>query len=93
MLEHRKYFQLIFFNEKVFAVGGETVYGVLHSVEYYDDNNNAWKKVASMNCGRTQHAAFVYNNLLYVVGGNYNDRRLQTSVEYYDPSIDKWTLV
>lgn len=91
MLEKRRDFPLIFFSQRVFAVGGYDDQR-LSSVEYFDDYENKWKKVSPMKRARDQHAVFVHNNRLYAVGGT-NDVGLDPSMEYYDPSIDKWSLV
>lgn len=79
---------MVFFNQKVFAVGGSHHCEKMRSVEYYDDYKNEWKKVSSMNDVRAGHAAFVYNNRIYAVGGSGSD-----SLESYDPSINKWIIV
>lgn len=60
-------------------------------MEYFDLFTNQWKPAASTNRERFDHGAFAHNKRLYVVGGCRTC--IEESVEYYDPLIDKWTLV
>lgn len=88
MLQQRTKFALVALKCRLIAIGGWNLSGTLRSVEAYDEFANKWYPLASMNLERNSHSGTVYKNKIYVVGGNRDG-----SLEYYDPNIDKWTLV
>lgn len=94
MLKKRTFFSLTTFGGRLFAAGGVQTdkNEYFDSVECYDPLKNKWEFVSSMNRPRFLHAAFVHNHRLYVVGGAYGNI-IESSLEYYEPSIDKWTVV
>lgn len=87
MLEQRAKFTLNILKNRLIAIGGWNSTGTLRSVEAYDSFTNKWAPLASMNLARDSHSVAVYENKIYVVGGNDSG-----SLEYYDPIIG-WTLV
>lgn len=56
-------------------------------------HNCSWRKLASMNVARYEFACAEVNGKVYVVGGNGMDGDSLSSVEMYNPDIDKWTLI
>ena len=39
------------------------------TVEKYSGKSGRWSEIASLNEGRSNHFAFVFNNKIYVIGG------------------------
>lgn len=92
MLQTRRDFALVPVSGRLFAVGGkESDKSYLNSVECYDPFKNKWEFIAPMNQKRCSHSVAVHKNRLYAFGGLNGG--INDSVEYYDPTIDKWTLV
>lgn len=91
MLINRTCFALVSVNGKLIAVGGRSSF-ILRTVECYDTFENKWKFIASLNEARCSHSVAVHKNLLYAIGGVYYGCK-GDSPEYYDPSINKWTMV
>ena len=80
----------------VYAIGGRS--GVdkstaLKTVEQIDSSTNKWKYVSDMNFKRSEHAACVLQNKIYVVGGLDADGKVVTQIECYDPMSDTWSIV
>ncbi|XP_063166873.1 kelch-like protein 2 isoform X2 [Candoia aspera] len=64
----------------------------LSTVECYNYNSNEWTYVAEMSTRRSGAGVSAVNGLLYVIGGDDGSCNLAT-VEYYNPTTDKWTVV
>ncbi|XP_028906620.1 kelch-like protein 3 isoform X3 [Ornithorhynchus anatinus] len=79
---------------KLYAVGGYDGASrqCLSTVEQYSPATNEWTYVADMSTRRSGAGVCAVNGLLYVVGGDDGSCNL-ASVEYYNPVIDKWTLL
>lgn len=89
MLTIRKDFALTSLNGRLFAIGGRNdEYGSLRSVEYYDSYKKMWMLTGSMLRARHSHSVLVQNDQIYAIGG-YKEE----SVECYDASTCKWTVV
>ena len=61
------------------------------TVEKYDPSTNQWSYVRDLNIGRFNHAACLFEDKFYVVGGRNRDR--SKSIECYDPTLDQWSIV
>ena len=65
------------------------------SMEFYDPSTNVWSARASMSGPRSEMAAAVINNIIYVVGGDSaaggDPSTPLTTVEAYDATTDTWT--
>lgn len=93
MLQIRRYFALVSLNDRLYAVGGRVNFKEdLNFVESYDPLKNKWELATPMNRKRCAHSAIVHKNRLFVLGGLAEDS-IDDSVEFYDPTIDKWTMV
>lgn len=92
MLQARENFALVYLNGRVLAVGGYEA-ASLSSVECYDPFKNKWEFVAPMNLKRHSHSAAIHKNRLFVLGGIARVMNVNDSIEYYDPTVDKWTMV
>ncbi|KAH0616081.1 hypothetical protein JD844_026910 [Phrynosoma platyrhinos] len=78
----------------LYAVGGYDGASrqCLSTVECYNCNSNEWTYVAEMGTRRSGAGVCAVNGLLYVIGGDDGSCNLAT-VEYYNPTTDKWTVV
>ena len=79
----------------LYAVGGESSYNYLSSVERYDLAANAWEAVAPMGTERSEHGAAVLDGKLYAVGGEKENNeedgsQLVNTVERYNPATNAW---
>ena len=80
----------------VYAIGGYSGYDfstTLKTVEKYDSSTNQWKYVCDMNFKRQAHAACVFCNKIYVVGGLDADHKAVTEIECYEPTFNTWSIV
>lgn len=93
MLETREHFALVSLSGRIFAVGGlEINHLALNSVECYDPFRNRWEFFGPMNRKRYGHSVAIHKNCLFAIGGYY-ETSVDDSVEFYDQTIDKWTMV
>uniref|UniRef100_A0A8C8YRK2 Kelch like family member 2 n=1 Tax=Prolemur simus TaxID=1328070 RepID=A0A8C8YRK2_PROSS len=78
----------------LYAVGGYDGASrqCLSTVECYSATANEWTYIAEMSTRRSGAGVCAVNGLLYVVGGDDGSCNL-ASVEYYNPTTDKWTVV
>ena len=69
--------------------------GVLNykALKAYDLSGSSWSNKANMNTGRANFGAVVYNNKIYVFGGQSGSGSydLTDPVEVYDPSSNNWS--
>lgn len=89
----RRNLALVSFEGKLYAIGGIQGSKILCSVECFDPVKNDWEPIAGMNRTRSYHGAFAHKNRLYVVGGVGKNEPIVTSLEYYDPTVNKWFTV
>lgn len=61
MLDKRQHFQLVVFNDTLFALDGHNGVECLRSVEYYDKYDGVWKYVSRMCYARSMFGACAYN--------------------------------
>ena len=84
------------FNDKIWAVGGnfsyETPFSVLSTVESYDPINNVWSSETSLIEGRNNPIAWVNGGYLFVAGGKDNSETPILSIERYDPHNNEWSI-
>jgi len=84
---------------KVYAVGGLTVdpmtpdgLALVNSVEVYDPQTNVWRLLRQgLEVARRHHAAVVYNNCVWVVGGiTANSTFLPPRIEVFNITAGTW---
>jgi N-acetylneuraminic acid mutarotase len=89
---------------KVYAVSGRVGGGFISSGstnvgvgEVYDPATDTWgQPLARMNQARSAAAGGVYNNRLYITGGEYQDPGTMAtyrSLEAYDPATNSWQML
>ena len=81
----RCFTNLVNFRGNIYAIAGFDGMKRLASVERYCPNSNQWTRVASLGTARSDCAAVVCGEFIYVMGG-YSGDSLR-SVEYYDGEI------
>ena len=87
---------LVTINNKIHAIGGGAETNVANVNEVYDPVTNTWSVKASTYEGRSSSAGAAAegqdgNDKIYVFGGNGSANF--SSVEEYDPGLDRWTGV
>ena len=84
-------------NGKIYAIGGVGAKGAaaFATVEQYDPATDTWTKKADMPTARAGFWTTVVDGKIYAIGGAPRHARLPpdplSTVEMYDPVIDKWT--
>ena len=80
--------------ETLYTVGGRDGDDCLASAERYNPEDDSWDEIAPMCHPRTAIATAALSGKLYVVGGQYKTRWLETihleTVENYDPVTNSW---
>ena len=97
--QKRSYVQAAIIDNAIYAVGGAMGNTRLASVEKLEllnkgekQHSSSWVYVASLNVARSRPGVATLNGRLYAVGG-YNGSEHLSSVECYDPSLDRWQLI
>ena len=88
----RRGLALVAFENKLFAIAGETSQGISGALEVYDVNSNTWAASASKPIPVTDITAAVLNGLIYIPGGRTGAAADQITgqMEIYDPVADIW---
>jgi Kelch motif. len=77
----------------IYIIGGLDDEGnILKDVYAFNTVNNTVTTKASLNVARQNHACATLNNMIYCFGGDDGSTSL-SSIEVYDPSTNKWTLL
>jgi len=74
---------------KIFAIGGENVNGVLDSCEEYDCKENVWKNLPKLNQKRCGHSSCVVDEYVYV-GFGWNEEYLNSIERLKIHHSDSW---
>ena len=89
----RSSFPLVYFQEKVWAIGGRSNKNVLDTIETYDVGENRWTTIdKKLLQNRYGHSAVVHNKNFYVIGG-YTKNKLFSSIEVYSSETNQFTFV
>ena len=90
----RNSFPLVYFHDKVWAIGGYSNQNVLDTIETYDIGENRWTTIENkLLQNRYGHSAVVHNKNLYVIGGFTKGNLLISSVEVYSSDTNQFTFV
>lgn len=86
-----------FFEDKLYVLGGRA-YGsddvaLLSHVEAYDQKNNTWLTIASMNKPRCTGFVCIYRQGIYVFGGYSGPLKRSKKIERYDKKKNQWELL
>mgnify|MGYP000166421382 CR=1 FL=1 len=86
----RERLALVAYQEKIYAIAGDTPGGVTGVVEIYNPDNNTWAIGTPKPTPVSNIAAAVVDDLIYVPGGYTSEGEVITTLEVYDPSHDTW---
>jgi N-acetylneuraminic acid mutarotase len=82
--------QAIFFQDRIWVIGGNRNGAVLSVVQSYDIHTDSWRIETSLNESRQWLSAWIANGKIYA-GGGHNGSSYLKSVEVYDPTSKQWT--
>ena len=86
-------FPLIYFQDKVWAIGGWSNGTILDAIEIYDLSVNKWTTIdTKLLSKRNGHNAVVHNNKFFVIGGE-NRNGMISSVEVYSGETNQFSFV
>ena len=89
----RSCFLLIYFQKKVWAIGGYSNGTNLDTIETYQLSENKWTTIdTKLLSKRSGHSAVVHNNKFFVVGGE-NRNGMLSSVEVYSGETNQFSFV
>lgn len=80
------------YENRIYAIGGESAQGIVANVERYDPASNAWTTLAPKPTAVTDVSAAVIGGLIYVPGGRQDAayRQISDRLEVYNPRQDRW---
>jgi DNA-binding CsgD family transcriptional regulator len=78
------------YENRIYAIGGETSQGVTGSIEIYDPVTNSWQNKSPMPFAVTDINAAVIGGKIYVPGGRQASGKVTNILEIYDPRKDLW---
>jgi len=82
--------QAIFFQDRIWVIGGNRNGAVLSVVQSYNIHTDSWRIETSLNESRQWLSAWIANGKIYA-GGGHNGSSYLKSVEVYDPTSKQWT--
>ena len=83
--------KLVWFNNRIWLIGGRSNNAYLNKVESYDLQTDSWKTETSLAFARNWPVAWVANGKIYA-GGGRDDSSYLKSIEVYDPDTKKWSI-
>lgn len=80
------------YENRIYAIGGESAQGIVTNVERYDPASNTWTPLTSKPTAVTDVSAAVIGGLIYVPGGRLDStyRQISDRLEVYNPRQDRW---
>lgn len=67
----------------------------LSSMEVYTPKTNRWREIGDMPAEKSSHTASVINGKIYVIGGSFRGKGLDTTdfstIDIYHPDTGRWT--
>ena len=90
----RSAFSLIYFQDKIWAIGGYSGKTRLDTIETFDLAENKWTTIdTKLLSRRASHSAVVHNKKFYVMGGVNNGYKVLSSVEVYSSETNQFSFV
>jgi DNA-binding CsgD family transcriptional regulator/N-acetylneuraminic acid mutarotase len=81
---------VVAYEDRLYAIGGESANGVTGAMERYNPEANSWEKLPTMLLAVADIQAVVIGGKIYVPGGRTASGGLTKNLEIYDPSTDHW---
>ncbi|MCX7840969.1 MAG: LuxR C-terminal-related transcriptional regulator [Anaerolineae bacterium] len=80
------------YENRIYAIGGESAQGIVANVERYDPASNTWTPLTNKPTAVTDVSAAVIGGLIYVPGGRLDSthRHVSDQLEVYNPRQDRW---
>lgn len=78
------------YENRIYAIGGETTAEVVSAVQRYELNANTWQELASKPTPVTDIRAAVIGGKIYIPGGRGVDGKPTNVLEVYDPRENLW---
>ncbi len=78
------------YEEKIYAIGGETNQGVVGLFERYDPASDRWEQLSPKPIPVADIGSAVVGGLIYVPGGRLASGKPTDVLEAYDPAQDRW---
>jgi DNA-binding CsgD family transcriptional regulator len=78
------------YENRIYAIGGETAQGVTGVVEQYDVATDTWNKLAPKPVPVTDVNAAVISGQIYIPGGRLNSGGVTDVLESFDPNRNLW---
>jgi DNA-binding CsgD family transcriptional regulator len=78
------------YEDKIYAIGGETDQGVVDAVECYDPTSDRWVDLSPKPVPVADISSAVLGGLIYVPGGRLASGKPTNALEAYDPVQDRW---
>lgn len=91
MIESRCFHSAVLCGRSIIVCGGKNDRERLRSCELYDIENNRWSRFASLNVPRSDAAACLFREKIYIAGGV--DIFTLSSVEVYSFRAKSWTMI
>jgi len=79
------------YDNKIYAIAGEGVGGVLNSNERYDPNSNTWEILSPKPIPVADVHAGLVGGKIYIPGGRLESGEVTDILEIYDPRTDAWS--
>ena len=77
----------------LYVIGGWSGCSGLSLCECYDADTQTWHPIAQLNVGRSQVAVCALEDGRIIAAGGCGAWNCTNSVEVYDPTVDRWTLL
>ncbi|KPM04665.1 kelch-like protein 2 [Sarcoptes scabiei] len=91
MIESRCFHSAVLCGRSIIVCGGKNDRERLRSCELYDIENNRWSRFPSLNVPRSDAAACLFREKIYIAGGV--DIFTLSSVEVYSFRAKSWTMI
>ncbi|KAL3308442.1 Kelch-like protein 10 [Cichlidogyrus casuarinus] len=92
LTEGRAYSGCVFYQDKVYLVGGYLISGPTQTCMVFDLNNSEWKYRSPMHEKRNYVSVVQLNGKIYALGGHNGKLRLNTA-EVYSVEDNLWTFI
>jgi DNA-binding CsgD family transcriptional regulator len=86
----RKNLAVAVFEDRLYAIGGETVDGSSNRMERFLPESGAWERLADKPTAVSQANVAVIGGKLYLPGGKLAGDQVSKVLEIYDPRLDRW---